>query len=177
MLVFSCKVGVPLDLGSSVPKGLLPSTCRNAGCYFSLDVALSSVVFGCYEAIWMCQLAHACLPSLLSCRDQVTPANCSLCKPSSVLQVALEMQMFTCDGLNGLCHAHPRSLSFQVTQQHALIFKSSGPLALWKEPGSWSSFSSCPKEETSKSGRFCWRPDILYCRKKLEATLFSQFVI
>lgn len=137
MLVFSCKVGVPLDLGSSVPTGLLSSICRNAGCCFSLGVALSSVFFGCYEAIWVCQLAHACLPSLLSCRDQVTPANRSLYKLSSVLQVALEVLTFTCDGLNGLCHAHPRSLSFQVTQQRMLISKCSEPGTLGSLGGDW----------------------------------------
>lgn len=137
MLVFSCKIGVPLDLRSSVPTGLLSSTCRNAGCCFFLGVALSSVFFGCYEAISMCQLAHACLPSLLSCRDQVTPANHSLYKLSSVLQVALEVLTFTCDGLNGLCHAHPRSLSFQVTQQRMLISKSSGPGTLGSLGGDW----------------------------------------
>lgn len=82
--------------------------------------------FGCCEAIWRCQLADARLPSRVSRGDQVTPANPSLYKAASVLQVALEVLMFACDGLNGLWRACPRSLSFQVTQQHSLTSKSSG---------------------------------------------------
>lgn len=75
-------------------------------------------VFGCSKTIWRCQLVHACLPRGVSCRDKVAPANHSLYKLSSVLQVALEALIFACDGLNGLCRACPRSLSIQVTQQH-----------------------------------------------------------
>lgn len=94
----ACEVCLPLEFRSLKALGLLSSPSRKSGCCFSPRGALCPCC-GCSAAIWRCQRAGVCLPSRAARRARDT---CGLCPVQTVrcLQVALEVLMLACDGLN-----------------------------------------------------------------------------